>query len=130
MANKNVIDRQHAAVASTPLMGIAQLGAGNGFDFSVRPGTLVLRVGIQTVLAFDSATTTTATITDGTTVFANGVDVKTAGAETIANAPKFYPTGGVISVNLAETGAAATVGSAIAFFEYIILGNGNAGIQE
>ena len=101
MANKKMIDRQHAAVASTPLMGIANMGAGNGFDFSIRPGTLVLRVGFQTVLAFDSVTTATGTVTDGTTVFVNGVDAKTAGAETVANAPKYYPTGGTISVNLA-----------------------------
>lgn len=130
MANTKLIDRQHAAVASTPLMGIANIGADVGYDISVRPGTLVLRVGIQTTTAFNSATTTTATITDGTTVFASAVDVKTTGAETVTNAPKYYPTGGTISVNLAETGAAATAGAAIAFVEYIILGNGNAGIQE
>lgn len=124
-----IIDRQHAFVASTPLMGIANIGAANGYEFAVRPGTLVLRVGLQTVTAFNSATTTTATVGDGTTTFVSAVDIKTTGAETSANAPKYYPTGGTISVTLAETGAAATAGAAIAFVEYIILGNGNAGIE-
>lgn len=125
-----IVERQHAFTASTPLMGIANIGASAGFEFAVRPGTLVTSVFVQTVTAFNSATTTTATVTDGTTVFANAVDIKTTGAETVANAPKYYPTGGTISVTLAETGAAATAGQAIAGFTYIILGNSNAGIEE
>lgn len=129
-----VIDRQHPFVGLTPLLGIANLGAGNGIEFKVRPGTLVLRVFLQTITAFDTASTgtATATVTDGTTVFVNAADIKTEGAETVANAPKYYPTGGTISVNLSETivTTGATVGAALAGIEYVIVGNGNAGIEE
>lgn len=123
-----VIDRQFAQVALSPICGIAQIGAGNEVTFAVRPGTLVLRAFVQTTVAFDG-TTNTASLGDGTTVFASAVDVKTAGAETVTNAPKYYPTGGTITLSMAQTGV-ATVGQLFAGFEYLLLGNGNAGVQE
>lgn len=128
MAITKVLDRQFKQVALSPLVGIANIGAGNEVAFNVRPGTLVLSAFVQTVVAFDG-TTNTASLGDGTTVFANAVDVKTIGAETVANVPKYYPTGGTITLSLAQTGA-ATVGQLLAGFEYVLLGNGSAGIQE
>ena len=75
---------------------------------------------------FDAAT---ATITDGTTALVSAVDVKTTGIETVAVAQKFYADGGTITFSLAETGATATAGRAIAYVSYIQLGN-ECSIQE
>ena len=127
MATTRIIDRQLKKTASA-FLGIAHIGAGNTVTFAVRPGTLVLSVFAQTITAFDG-TTNTATIGDGTTTFVNAVDIKSTGAETAANVPKYYPTGGTITVTLAQTGA-ATVGELMVGFEYIIRGNGDGGIEE
>ena len=118
-----VIDRQYPLYAVKKLTK-ANIGAGNGYDFVVPMNALVIAVGLQTTTAFDSGTTATGTIGDGTTTFVNAVDVKTTGAETSAGAPKYYPTGGTITVSLAETGATATAGEAIAYFSYVILERG------
>lgn len=124
MANTKISDRQYPLVALANLTK-ANIGAANTVTFAIPVGALVLDVGLFTVTAFDSATTTTGTIGDGTTTFAAAVDLKTVGAETVANAPKFYPTGGTMTVTLAETGATATVGQALAYFRYVILNRGN-----
>jgi hypothetical protein len=120
---KRIIDRQYPLFAVKSL-GIANIGAGNGVEFVVPINALVLRVGLQTVTAFDSGTTATGTIGDGTTTYVNAQDVKSTGAETSAGAPKLYPTGGTISATLAETGTTATAGEAIAYVEYVILDRG------
>lgn len=125
--NTHVIDRQLKKTALA-FLGIANIGAGNTVTFAVRPGTLVLSLFAQTITAFDG-TTNTATIGDGTTTFVNAVDIKTTGAETAANVPKYYPTGGTITVTLAQTGA-ATVGELAVGFEYLIRGNGDGGLEE
>lgn len=132
MALTKQIDRQNPKSAIADL-GIANIGAGNGVTIVVPAGAFVTEVRLQTVVAFDTASTGTATgtVTDGTTSFVTAQDVKTAGAETSAGAPKFYPTGGTITVSLAETvvTTAATVGRVLAVVEYLIVGNGDAGIQ-
>lgn len=127
MTVKNIIDRQLLKSGSA-VLGIANIGAGNEVTFGIRPGTHLLRVMVHTVTAFDG-TTNTATVGDGTTVFANAVDVKTAGSETVANAPKYYPSGGTLTVSLAQTGT-ATVGEVVVVYEYILRDNGDGGIQE
>lgn len=127
MTVKNIIDRQLVKSGSA-VLGIANIGAGNEVTFGIRPGTHLLRVMVHTVTAFDG-TTNTATVGDGTTVFANAVDVKTAGSETVANAPKYYPSGDTLTVSLAQTGT-ATVGEVVVVYEYILRDNGDGGIQE
>lgn len=127
MTVKNIIDRQLVKSGSA-VLGIANIGAGNEVTFGIRPGTHLLRVMVHTVTAFDG-TTNTATVGDGTTVFANAVDVKTAGSETVANAPNYYPSGGTLTVSLAQTGT-ATVGEVVVVYEYILRDNGDGGIQE
>lgn len=117
----NRFQRQHPRYIMVDL-GVDNIGAGNGYTAKLPQGALLLGTGVQTVTAFNSATTTTATVTDGTTTFVNAVDVKTTGAETAANTPKFYATGGELQFNLAETGAAATAGRAIGYAWYIQLG--------
>lgn len=129
MTVKHIIDRQLVKSGSA-VLGIANIGTGNGVTFALRPGTHLLRVLVHTVTAFNSATTTTATVGDGTTTFASAVDIKTTGSETVANAPKYYPTGGTLEVSLAETGATATAGEVVVVYEYVIRDNGDGGIEE
>lgn len=123
MANKKLIDRQwplQALAFLTP----SNVGSGLGFDVVVPPGSLVLRIGVQTITLFNG-TTPTATVTDGTTVFANAVDIATVGAETVSNTPKYYPTGGTISINAANAGGSTTAGLAAVFVEYVTRDRGN-----
>jgi hypothetical protein len=126
---RNVIERQHPAGAMCDLR-IANLGAENGYTIAIPIDAVLVRVVVLTVTAFDSGTTATVTVTDGTTVFANGVDVKTTGSETVANTPKYYASGGTLAVTAAETGTTATAGRVLVLAEYYILGNGNAGIYH
>ena len=121
---KNQYNRQFTRNAVADL-GVANIGAGKEITVDLPQGALLLGVDLVTVTAFNSATTTTATVSDGTTTFANAVDVKTVGAETVANVPKFYPQGGRITFSLAETGAAATAGRAIGVARYVQLGVGD-----
>lgn len=123
MANTVVRERQWALNAGTVVMGIANIGAGLGFDIKIPPGGYVEDVYADTLTAFDG-TTNTITVTDGTTVFVNAQDVKSVGRETAAVASKYYPSGGTISINMAQTGA-ATVGAVIVNIRYIVLGRAN-----
>lgn len=118
-----VYERQAPEFAVCDLR-IANIGTGNGYTINVPPGAIVTSVGLITDTAFNSATTTTATISDGTTTFVSAQDVKTTGIETVAVAAKFYPNGGTITVSLAETGATATAGRAVAYVGMVCLGRG------
>lgn len=129
MTVKHIIDRQLVKSGSA-VLGIANMGAGNEVTFGIRPGTHLLRVLMHTTTAFNSVTTATVTIGDGTFIFANEVDIKTTSSETVANAPKYYPTGGTLTASLAQTGGAATAGEVVVVYEYILRGNGDGGIQE
>jgi len=123
------IDRAYRKVIIADL-GVANMGTGNGVEAAVPPNALVLSVGLLGVTAFDSETTATGSIGDGTTTFVNAQDVKTTGAKTVAVSSKYYPAGGTITFSLAETGDAATVGRAIGTVEYVIVGGSEGGIQE
>lgn len=116
-----LIDRQWG-LAALAKVGAANVGAGNEVLLKVRPGSIVLRVVVLTTTAFNG-TLPTLSAGDGTTVFANAVDVATIGSETVANAPKYYPTGGTITVSLAGTGV--TAGEGFVAVEYLIDGRGN-----
>ena len=108
--------RQKILVALVEL-GIANIGAGNGYEIKLPVGALLLDAGVFTDTAFDG-TTNTAPISDGTTTFVNAQDVKTTGEETVAVDKKYYPNGGTISVTMAQTGT-ATVGKALAWVSYV-----------
>jgi len=124
MPTKNVYDRGRISTIQFDF-GPKNIGAANGMSAKIPRGATLLRVTLLTVTAFNSATTTTATVGDGTTTFVAAQDVKTTGAETVANVPKFYPDGGTLSATLAETGAAATAGRAVLVAEYAQLGQGD-----
>lgn len=118
---KKVIDRQWP-LATFANIGAGNIGAGNGQELVIPPGALLLRMSIVTAVAFDG-TTPTLTVGDGTTVFANAVDIATAGNETVANVPKFYPTGGRIAITAAGVGV--TTGAAYVVAEYVVKDRGN-----
>jgi hypothetical protein len=112
MTAKNIFGRQSPAIAMVDL-GIANIGAGNEITVTIPPGGVLADLKFLTTTAFDG-TTNTATVSDGTTTFVNAVDVKSTGSETVANVPKFYPSGGTLTFSMAQTGT-ATVGRALAW---------------
>lgn len=118
-----VVGRQYPLLAHTPLMGIANIGAGNGYSVAIPPGGYVTGIVVETLTAFDG-TTNTITVGDGTTNFVNAQDVKTTGVETTVTVNKYYPTGGTITASMAQTGT-ATVGSVFAAVTYIVLNRAN-----
>lgn len=124
MSITNQFNRQYARTIVVDI-GIKNIGAGNETKAKLPQGTLLQSVQFVTVVAFNSATTATGTVTDGTTVFVNAVDLKTVGSETVANAPKFYPAGGELTFSAAETGAGATAGRALAVVTYVSAGGGD-----
>jgi hypothetical protein len=119
-----IVERQWPLTAVADCT-IRNIGAANGYEFVLPPNAMVVDLTVDTVVAFNSATTTTLTVADGATTFAAAVDVKTAGREAVTNIGKFYPSGGTIAVTLAETGAAATAGRAVVRIGYVILGRSN-----
>lgn len=118
----NQSERQEAKFVMVDL-GVANIGTGNGYTAKLPPGSQIVSVGLNTVTAFNSGTTATGTITDGTTALVSAQDVKTTGMETVAVAGKFYPAGATIQFNMDETGTAATAGRAIGYVSYIQLDN-------
>ena len=114
--------RQKILVALVEL-GIANIGAGNGYEIKLPVGALLLDAGVFTDTAFDG-TTNTATISDGTTTFVNAVDLASTGAETVTIVPKRYPTGGTITASGTVTGS-PTAGLAAVVLEYIVENRAN-----
>jgi hypothetical protein len=99
--------------------GPANMGAGNGFTVAIPPGAVFASLVALTTTGFDSETTATLTVSDGTTTFVNGVDIKSTGSETVANVPKFYPSGGTLTISLAQTGDGATTGRALVYGSFV-----------
>ena len=118
MAQTIVSGRQDVLVAIAKAT-IANIGVGNEIKIPLPPGAMVLDVTVDTTTAFNSATTTTINVTDGSLVFVSVEDAKTAGREANDAKSKYYPSGGTLTVALAETGAAATVGEAIVTVSYV-----------
>ena len=116
------IERQWPLDAGPVVLGIANLGAGNGVTITLPPKTYLKTINGTIVTAFNSTTTGTATISDGTTTFVNAGSILATGQLTVTNAPKYYPNGGTITVSAAQTGTAATVGTLIVTLSYTIVG--------
>lgn len=124
MAVTKLNERQYALNAVADL-GIAAIGAGNEYTVALPPNAFLTGLVAQTVTAFNAATTNTLTVSDGTTTFISAVDVKTTGAETVSNLAAFYPSGGTLTISMAQTGAAATAGRTIVVATYLILNRVN-----
>lgn len=118
MASKRIQTRQYPLRAVTPVLGIANIGAGKGYEIAIPPKGYVTNVFADTLTAFDG-TTNDITVSDGATTFVSAQDTKSTGRETAAVSNKYYPSGGVITVSMAQTGA-ATVGAAIVVVDYVV----------
>lgn len=125
MATTQVDSRQYPLRAVADL-GIANIGTGNGITFKLPPNSLLTDVNSVQVTAFNSATTTTLSASDGTTTFLSAVDAKAAAnVKYSATVGKFYPSGATITISMAETGATATAGRALAYITYLVVGRSN-----
>lgn len=123
MTTKN-IERQWPLAAMVPV-GVENIGADNGVDLQLPPGALLVDLKVLATTAFNSGTTATLTVGDGTTTFANAVDISTTGNKSVSNVPKYYPSGGKLSITLAQTGTDATAGEATVVATYVIRNRGN-----
>lgn len=115
----NNAERQYPLVAQADL-SIANIGTGNEVTFDLPPGAMVINVYGDTITAFNG-TTNTLTVKDDTTTFISAQDVTSTGRETTAVPAKLYPSGGTITVSMAQTGT-ATAGRAIVTVVYTVLG--------
>lgn len=120
--NSPIITARQEAAYAVAQCGIANIGAGNGLSIQLPVNALLLDLTVDGVTAFNAGTTATLTVSDGTTTFASGVDMTSTGRKTVSNLGKFYPSGGTLAVTLAETGTAATAGSAFVCAKYVIAG--------
>lgn len=100
---------------------IANMGAGNEQLVQLPPGAHLLNIWADTVTPFNAGTTATITAGDGTTTFINAASVAAA-ARAAGTVGKYYPSGGTITISLAETGTAATAGETLVSVEYLQLG--------
>lgn len=121
--SKIIDSRQYPLVALAQVHGTnGPTAAPNALEIQLPPGALLRSIAVFTAVAF-TGTTPTLTAGDGTTTFANGVDIATVGAETTAGAPKFYPAGGTITITTAGVGMNA--GHALVSAEYVVIDRDN-----
>lgn len=121
MANTAINERQYMRWAVADC-SIANSGTSLGYTVHIPAGGLVLLIYVDTITAFNSQTTDTLTVADGTTTFANAVDTTSTGRETVSNIGKVYPTGGTITISLAHTGTVGTAGRALVTIGYVVPG--------
>lgn len=119
----NAFLRQEAKYITVPLT-IANIGTGNGYTAVLPAGAQIVNIRADISTAFNSATTTTLSLSDGTTTFISAEDAKTAGPVTVDVAGKYYPNGGTLTVSMAETGATATAGKGCVSIGYTLVGTG------
>ncbi len=107
-------------------------GTSDSFTITIPPNGLLDTLTVDTVTAFNTGggtPVTTMTIGDGTTTFANAVDITSAGRETVANIGKFYPNGGTLTVTITASAASAyaapTAGESIVAAGYLVVGRAN-----
>lgn len=141
MSNTKVHGRQWPVTAqfdiNTAVIGItAALQNAATFTIKLPPGALLDNITLDTVIAFDNATSAAVTVVDDNTstagsqkTFVNAADVKSAGRETVAGIGAFYPNGGTLTVSVASVGD-GTVGRAIGNIEYVVLGRSNETISN
>ncbi len=119
----NQFNRQTILAALVDL-GIEAIGTDNGATLKLPQGTVLLAAKVITATAFDSGTTATITVSDGTTSLIDSADLTTAGTVNATIATPLYPQGATITVSLAQTGTDATAGRALVLLEYVQLGVG------
>ena len=118
-----VIERQ-TNLSGFATTGIANIGVGNELLIDLPPNALLLAVDVFSTVLFDAGTSAALTVSDGTTTFAAGVDVKNGlGSKVVANVPKFYPSGGTLTISLAQVGT-STVGTAFVVARFVVQNRG------
>lgn len=98
--------------------------AGNTYTVTLPPNAMLMEMYSYTTTAFDSATSATLTVGDGTTTFISAVDLKTTGTETVTGIGKLYPNGATLTVSTALVGT-TTVGENVTLIGYVVLGRVN-----
>ncbi|MCD5994154.1 hypothetical protein KDX38_11005 [Pseudomonas sp. CDFA 602] len=92
-------------------------------DFAGLPeGATITHAWIDVKVAFNSATTATLSIGDKAlaTRYGSAIDLKTTGRKPLANAAGFTTAeAGQLVATFAQTGTAATAGSARVYFQYV-----------
>jgi hypothetical protein len=119
MSQTNSLGRQWSlkAMAAT---AIANIGSGNEVLIKLPVGALLTDLLAVVTTAFNSGATCTLTVSDGTTTFVSAVDVTSTGSKSVSNTPKYYPSGGTLTVSMAQTGTAATAGAAFVVPAYVV----------
>lgn len=86
-------------------------------------GATITHAWVDVKVAFNSATTATLSVGDAAsaTRYGSGIDLKTTGRKPLANAAGFTTAAaGQLLATFAQTGAAATAGSARVYFQYVV----------
>lgn len=86
-------------------------------------GATITHAWIDVKVAFNSATTATLSVGDkgSATRYGSAIDLKTVGRKAMANTAGFTTTeAGQLLATFAQTGAAATAGSARVYFQYVV----------
>jgi hypothetical protein len=120
--NSPIITARQEPAYAIAQCGISNIGAGNGLTIPLPVNALLLDIVADTTTAFNAGTTATLTASDGTTTFINAVSVAATAHAQGANIGKFYPSGGTLSITLAETGTAATTGNTFVSAKYVVIG--------
>lgn len=112
------------AVQKIDYTGYTSGAAFNAVELPV--GARLLGVNFYTDTAWNTGTSATITVSDGTATFINAQDIKSAGSETSTQTPfKPYPAGGQISVTVTDTGTAPTAGAGHLVVQYVVDGRAN-----
>jgi hypothetical protein len=123
MSSTRKIDTRQWPVVALADIVIGDMG--NTVTIGLPPGALLRELTAQTITAFNSVTTAVMSVSDGTTTFINGVDLKSTGAETVSNLQTYYPSGGTLTITPTQTGGDATAGETIVSAEYVVVGRAN-----
>ena len=121
--NYFVYERQWPLVGYQDLL-FSDFASGAAQNIAGLPaGATITRAWVDVKTAFNSATTATLSLGDTAlaTRYGSAIDVKTAGRKPLNNDTGFTtPAAGQLVATFAQTGAAATAGSARVYFEYVV----------
>lgn len=119
MATNSINTRQYPLAAVVDVSGG---GFGDSFTIKLPPNALMTsNIMASTLTAIVGPATATLTVTDGTTAFVNGVDVKSGGVETATGAGAFFPNGATLTGSFALGAGDLTAGRVQVVVNYVIL---------
>lgn len=119
MATNNINTRQYQLAAVVDVSGD---GFGDSFTIKLPPNALMTsNILASTLTAIVGPATATLTVTDGTTAFVNGVDVKSGGVETATGIGAFFPNGATLTGSFALGAGELSAGRVQVVVNYVIL---------